>query len=510
MRSVGLQLGRIIEHKRAEKALRESEQRFRDFAEASSDWFWQTDERLCFTWNSQRRYELFDSSPESVLGRRREEVANADLTDPRWKRHLADLEARQPFKAFRYSVKDGTGRVRHIEVSGKPIFEADGAFRGYCGVGADVTNQIEAEERAKSAQKHLSVALDSLSEFVTLFDAEDRLVVSNRAWRELNSEFADATQPGTGYEDCLRAGLSAGFFPDAEGREDEWLRERLDQHRNPTGPFESPQKDSRWLLIDEQRLPDGGTITIATDITERKKVEQLKNEFVSTVSHELRTPLTSVAGSLGLIAGGVGGELTDRGGQLIEIARNNCDRLVRLINDMLDLEKMESGRMEFRLAPVPLGQLVEHAVEETRAYGEGLGVSFAIENGIGAETVLADRDRLTQVITNLLSNAAKFSPKGDVVRVNMGRNEANLFVSVTDRGPGVPAEFRDRIFQKFAQADGSDNRKMGGTGLGLAIVKGIVDRLDGEVWFETETDKGTNGIRFSSVRTIATSPILSA
>lgn len=230
---------------------------------------------------------------------------------------------------------------------------------------------------------------------------------------------------------------------------------------------------------------------ISVDITERKKIDQMKNEFISVVSHELRTPLTSIRGSLGLITGGVVGQVPPKVKTMIDIAYKNSERLVRLINDILDIEKIESGKMAFDMKPVRLAALVEQVIEANRAYAAEAGVTLAFEHSLPEATILADGDRLAQVLTNLLSNAAKFSPPGDAVNITMSRRGHALRVSVADRGPGIPAEFRAQLFQKFAQADASDTRQKGGTGLGLSISKAIVEKLGGRIGFETAEGAGT-------------------
>ncbi|GLK57434.1 hypothetical protein GCM10008170_34540 [Methylopila capsulata] len=228
----------------------------------------------------------------------------------------------------------------------------------------------------------------------------------------------------------------------------------------------------------------------ARDISERKRVELMKTEFVSTVSHELRTPLTSIAGSLGLLAEGVAGPLGDKARHLIGIAHANSLRLVRLINDILDIEKIEAGRMAFDLGPVALEPLVEDAVSGLRGYAQSYEVQVEVVSGTDATIVRGDADRLSQVATNLISNAIKFSPKGETVTVTIDVDGAAARLRVRDRGPGLPVGFRPHVFSKFAQADGSDSRRKGGTGLGLAIVKEIVERHAGSVGFVSEPGEG--------------------
>lgn len=226
-------------------------------------------------------------------------------------------------------------------------------------------------------------------------------------------------------------------------------------------------------------------------LVERAHLAQVKDEFVSTVSHELRTPLTAIAGSLELVAAGVLGELPAQAKNMIAIAHNNSRRLIRLVNDILDIEKIESGRMPFDLAPQPLAPLIERAIAETASFAESFDIRLVFANQDASLGSLADADRLLQVLTNLLSNAVKFSPKGGVVTVTLGRQHTGLRISVADKGPGIPETFQHRLFQKFAQADGSDSRRIAGTGLGLAIVKNIVERLQGTITFETAASRGT-------------------
>jgi PAS domain S-box-containing protein len=240
-------------------------------------------------------------------------------------------------------------------------------------------------------------------------------------------------------------------------------------------------------------VPSGSdeVLMIVSDITDRKKVDRLKNEFISMVSHELRTPLTSIRGSLGLIAGGTAGAISAQAKTLVDIAYKNSERLILLINDILDIEKIESGKMAFELKPVELMSLLAQAIEANANYGHQFGVEYSLTNGLPNVRVNVDPDRLTQVITNLLSNAAKFSPRDCIVDVGVSRFDSNVRVSIHDCGPGIPEEFQLRIFQKFAQADSSNTRQKGGTGLGLNISKAIVERLGGKIGFETSTDSGT-------------------
>jgi PAS domain S-box-containing protein len=259
--------------------------------------------------------------------------------------------------------------------------------------------------------------------------------------------------------------------------------------------IEALHKDGRRIPVDlgisEMRIGSRRLfIGIIRDLSSRQEIEQLKSGFVSTVSHELRTPLTSISGSLGLLSGGIAGALPAKAARLIEIARLNCERLVRLINDILDLERAESGRLELRLAAQRLKPIVQQAVDANRAYAQNFGATIELAADSDDANVLVDHDRLVQVLTNILSNAAKFSPRGGAVCVAIRAGADSVRVSVRDRGPGIAPEFSSRIFQRFAQADSSDSRARGGTGLGLSIAKTIMERLGGSIGVDSTSGQG--------------------
>ncbi len=252
----------------------------------------------------------------------------------------------------------------------------------------------------------------------------------------------------------------------------------------------STQAGTFWRRQQIVKLGDGVAVTLQ-DITERKRVEHLQHEFISTVSHELRTPLTAIRGALGLIMGGVLGELPPKAKDIVRIADQNSARLANLINDLLDMEKLIANGMRFDMKIQPLQALVEQSIEANRAYAEQHQVSFALIAKAQDVLVNIDSQRLLQVLANLLSNAAKFSPPGSKVEVAIYKRAAEVQVSVTDHGGGIPVDFQHRIFQKFSQADGSDTRQKGGTGLGLAISKELVEQMGGAIGFRSRLGQGT-------------------
>jgi PAS domain S-box-containing protein len=233
-----------------------------------------------------------------------------------------------------------------------------------------------------------------------------------------------------------------------------------------------------------------GSVLNFRDVSQRQALDRMKDEFVSTVSHELRTPLTSIRGSLGLLSTGLLGEVNEKAANLLRIAVNNSDRLVRLINDILDLERMESGRAPLSFRTCSLSELAQQAIEAVTPVADSASVKLVLR--ASAVEFVADPDRLQQVMTNLLSNAIKFSPPDSTVTVSIERSEEGASLSVADEGRGIPADKLETIFDRFQQVDASDSRQKGGTGLGLAICRTIVDQHGGRIWAEQNPVRGSN------------------
>lgn len=236
----------------------------------------------------------------------------------------------------------------------------------------------------------------------------------------------------------------------------------------------------------EQRTAD-----LQRAVEEARQANRVKSEFLSTVSHELRTPLTAIGGSIGLLAGGAMGALPPEVKALLQIAQKNSQRLSQLINDLLDVEKLMAGKLHFDMRPHELMPIVEQAIAENQSYAEQYQVVFALTEQAEGLSVEVDALRLHQVLANLLSNAAKFSPSGGRVEVGVRSMGEQVRVFVKDSGPGIVLAFQGRVFEKFAQADASDMRKKGGTGLGLAITRELVERMGGCIGFETVPGQGT-------------------
>lgn len=325
-----------------------------------------------------------------------------------------------------------------------------------------------------ASERMLGYSADEVIGKMTPANFYDRRQIITRA-KKLSKRSDSRNRPGF---KMLISGLAEkGFI------QQEWSYVRKDGSKVPVMLSITALHDTENNII--------GYVGLGVDISERKILERMKNEFISTVSHELRTPLTSIRGSLGLLISGISNEASDRMKNLLDIAYKNCERLILLINDILDLEKIELGEMRFDLKRYNIKDLILQAIELNKVYAEKFDIEYVVSRPLFDQYVYVDSDRIIQVLTNLMSNAAKFSPAGSKVEISMELIGEKVRVCVTDHGIGIPESFKPRIFGKFAQADGSNTKKQGGTGLGLNISKIIIEQFDGSINFESELDKGS-------------------
>ncbi|MEJ6000125.1 hybrid sensor histidine kinase/response regulator [Paucibacter soli] len=275
----------------------------------------------------------------------------------------------------------------------------------------------------------------------------------------------------------------AALEPGSDPSLQEWQLRRKGGQTVPTLLTVAELRDAAHEVV--------GYVGTALDITERRRLDQLKAEFISTVSHELRTPLTAISGALGLVRGGACGPLPEPVLPMLEIAHKNSLRLGYLIDDLLDMERLASGKMRFDMQVQALMPLVERAIEAVAEQARSCEVRLVVVARADELQVRVDAERLQQVIVNFLSNAAKFSPRGAQVEIGVEQVGAAARVTVSDHGPGIPEQFRSRIFHKFSQADSSDTRQKGGTGLGLAICKDLVEHMNGLIGYDSAPGAGT-------------------
>lgn len=254
------------------------------------------------------------------------------------------------------------------------------------------------------------------------------------------------------------------------------------------------EREGRTHKVESRWVDDGlllGRMWLFRDVTKENAAARIKDQLIATVSHELRTPLTAIIGSLGLLQAGAAGSLSEHSVKLVAMARKNGDRLVKIVNDLLDMEKMQSGKMHYDFGPVDLTRLIEEVVQQNIPYTQGFGVEMRTEAENGTVTVRADEGRIGQVLTNLISNAAKFSPRGSEVVVKLEQFAEIARISVIDRGRGISNDFRQQLFARFSQERESSVTGHPGSGLGLAISRSIVEAHGGTIRLDETTTSGS-------------------
>lgn len=386
----------------------------------------------------------------------------------------------------RSSRADGTPMVVH---SRGEIVDEPGAPRVMVGTLLDITGQHDALAAGQQNQELARRILESAGEAYVRFSADGLVTEWNvQAEKTFGWHRAEAIgHPlvslviGPGERESLERLLGLPGGSDEAGTPAEHFEHTM-LHRSG---HEFPAEVTAWTTTVGAKRVFSCTIR---DISERHAAERAKNEFVSVVGHELRTPLTSIHGALGLLRAGLLGELNPRGKQMVDIAVHNTDRLVRLINDVLDIERLNSGNVALELQATDVAALAERSLEVMRSLADGAGVRLTLDARPAVH--LIDPDRIEQTITNLLSNAIKFSPACTEVRLMVRSDSGGLTIQVRDQGRGIPAEDLERIFDRFQQVDSSDAREKGGTGLGLAICRTIAEQHGGWIWAESSPGDG--------------------
>ncbi len=609
-------------------------ERLRAFAEIGSDWFWEKDAQLRFVYMSSGIGGQAASFAADFLGRRIDEVTLPGFDEVDWRPLLEVLERRKPFREFRFIRRTANGGVRHLAVSGVPVFDGVGRFQGYRGTGRDLTKETLAEERAAIAQSRLSDAIEAIPESFMLLDSEDRLVLCNSRYRELHRAIAHVLVPGTPFGEICRASAYAQLPTGVKGREEEWIADRLLRHSAPSFVVEERQIGERWFQVSEQRTRDGGTVVVQSeitsvkrreqelaektallratldhmeqgllvldaqfrikmwndrwvellevppsligaglpmepilrlaaargefgpgeaeamvqrrlgqwrssaagagefhppngriiearrspmpdggllftfaDITERKRVEldlrrakdeaelasRSKTEFLANMSHELRTPLNAIIGFSDILMGQIFGALGDA--RYADYARDIRDsglHLLNLINDVLDVSKVEFGKVELIEETVDIVAVVESCARLMRDRADTAGIRLVQELTSGLPQLQGDSRRLKQILLNLLSNAVKFTPSGGRVTIRAEYRPGDGFrIIVEDTGIGIAKHDLEKALRPFGQIDSRLARKYQGTGLGLPLARSMAELHGGKLELDSAPGQGT-------------------
>jgi signal transduction histidine kinase len=348
-------------------------------------------------------------------------------------------------------------------------------------------NALEKAREAEEATRRFEETLDTISQGLVVFDAEFKLRFANRALLKLQNLPPEYRKHGRPFADFIRYHVELGEFG-RNANAEEHIERLARLAKNPQGSVMIiRRKNGRVIEIRTLPLSDGGFVTTHTDITAMKEAERMKDEFISTVSHELRTPLAAISGALSLMEVE---PLSERAARLRHIAATNAAGLAGLVNDVLDIERLMLGRMTLNKRTFDLADLARQSIEALMPYAEKYNVDFVLAPADASLEICADAERISQVLTNLLSNAAKFSVPGRSVTLSFEKRGDYARVSVVDRGSGIPENFKARIFEKFSQAIESDAHK-GGAGLGLHIARMLVEAHKGRIGYEDRPGGGT-------------------
>jgi PAS domain S-box-containing protein len=621
------------ERSQTDAALRESEARLRDFAAAASDWFWEMDADLRFSYMSERLREVTGLDPAATIGKTRQDIGAGDTDVDKWNAHLDDLQTHRAFRDFRYVYVNEEGERQYWSISGVPLFDDDGNFLGYRGTGRNLTEEYRARRMAFEAQDLLLQAIEHFSSAVALFDSEDRLLLFNEAYLDIVGPDDPSIGPGMSFEELVRRQVEKGMVPAAVGCEEQWIAERLASHRNPREEFEIERADGRWLRMREERTGNGGVFLTATDISETKSMERAEREirdrlravidhlpaglvlkdgkgvyllanhqflelyglqgrdvigdtayenfpqaeadtitaqdrtvlrtgvpmeaemeitrldgekvfsmitrfpvldsagraigiggihmniseikekekqlriardeaeranhaksaFLANMSHELRTPLNAIIGFSEIMEQGLFGPLGNpQYTGYAEDIRRSASHLLSIISDILDLSKIEAGRMELHEELIDVAAVVKscRTIVKESAANAGLALRTVLPDDL--PPLYADKRSVRQILLNLLSNAIKFTPSGGRVTVEALREADGAFALVVrDTGIGMSASDIEVVLKPFGQIESAHTRSHDGTGLGLPITHSLAEMHGGSMTIESETGKGT-------------------
>jgi len=453
-------------------------------ADAAGLGFWDFDIAAASMHWDERMFRLYGLSPRQ------------GDTRPLWTQslHPDDRKAceRELFDAIlgnrdydtEFRIVHPNGAVRHLKAAGRVTRDTTGRPVRMFGVNIDITERKRADEQFR-------LAIEAAPTGMLVIDLTGCIVLVNVQIEKLFG-YPRSELLGKQVELLMPHRFRAGDPTLTQGFCDAPNASAMGPGVELSGRCRDGSEIPLEVALNPLQTSKGDFVLCSVvDLTQRREIEKMRSDFVSTVSHELRTPLTSIGASLGLLQSGAMGALPEDAAAMVTIAHKNSDRLVRIINDILDIGGLESGKLTLQMQSVSLAALIAQAIDANSGYARECAVRFVLEPTPTEDRVLADPDRFIQVITNLLSNAAKFSPPGAEVLIRVRTGSESIRIEVEDFGPGVPESFQDRIFEKFAQADASASRRFAGTGLGLSIARKLIESMRGSIGFRSVAGKGS-------------------
>jgi signal transduction histidine kinase len=456
-----------------EERATEAFRRLEDMTRLISEWVWETDADGVITYVSERMFERLGRHPMQVMGMK--------FTDFGRFPNISEPEGPSLMLAFRNTVficEDENGQERQFTMSAVPRFDQkSGEFIGATGIARDDTDLV----RVGRANVRLADAIEVLSEHFAIYDENDRLVISNARFREFNREFGSAARPGGGFLDLLESEIAAGRYPAASDDEEAWKAKRLAARETGGSGFEVELAGNAWQLVEESRLPDGGTVMMARDISGIKhamealrRSAQRHRDFAADVAHKLRTPLAVLRSNIDTLGND----------ENTASLKREVDALARMVEQLLTLTRYENLTI-FKGDNADLHEVVVQVVAALAPMAIREGKQIELDGILSPILVNGDAGALEHAIRNVVENAVKYSARGTSVRVLLDTDPPS--VTVIDLGRGIPLEERNQLFERFSRLD----RRGYGAGLGLSIVKTIVDAHHGEISLHSEIELGS-------------------
>ncbi len=477
----------------------------RDFAALGADWLWEQNSSLVFTQSFFTTYLTAAFSAASDYGKSWRQTDPGGVTILEWSRFEALLTNREDFKDFRFTRSIPGGGSRWYSISGHPIWTNGGEFRGYRGIGRDITDQVALELRGEAARlrsERLTLAFEASSEAIALWGRDEKLLFCNAAYRQQSGVVGDDLTSGLSFTEYLSTGLLTKELKlDGLWRE-AWLSERLRAFRDRRSV--EALRAGRWLLIEHHRTPDGGTFISCADITELKERERelttarqsaeaasrAKTFFLAHMSHELRTPLNAILGYSEVVRDELFGPDNPRYREYAGLIHQGGSYLMSLIGSLLDLARIEADRYELSEEAFPLSEVLDSAMAAIRPGADQRRVDLSEVREV-AGLIIAERRGLIQILINLLTNAVKYSHEGGVVRMLVHLTEdGSLRIIVSDKGIGMSEENILVAFDGFRRGDATTRNQVDGAGLGLAISQRLAKLHDGGLTIASKIGEG--------------------
>jgi two-component system cell cycle sensor histidine kinase PleC len=460
-----------------------------------------------------------------IIGKTRWEVVGQDPEEPLWQRYRAVIDAREPIRDFRYNYAGNDGDRHYRRINATPMFDERDEFIGYRGATYNETPQYQAREERAQIEERLFEAIENAPAGIILWDAEERLVVCNSAYRENHSRILDFLEPGTLVEDYFRAQALSGSVEQATENPKEWVKLRVQEFRNFESLSVESYQDDKWININRHRLADGSVISFQTDISNLKEREEelqtarqelesrveerthelreakedaddanrAKSDFLANMSHELRTPLNAIIGfSDALLHKIFDAPANKKQEEAIGHIKESGTHLLNLINDLLDLSAIEAGRLVLNTAETDISECLASALRiiSPRAQEGEIDIINNLSTDLPALNV--DSLRIKQVLVNLLSNSVKFTPTGGSITINGQANSAgDISIEIADTGIGMTKQEVEIAMTRFGQIDRDHAASQEGSGLGLPISKQLVHAHGGSIQIDSIKNEGT-------------------